>query len=94
MKKFILIISFILIGCEKRTPEGYYCKAGSDIFYTLCFEDAHIYKFNCNKEKQAKFIIKCAEAANPRSDEEGEDLVEQCEMTSYNLFCEKEYLKK
>ena len=46
-----------------------------------------------NNDKRAEFIINCAKAANPMSDEEGEDLVEQCERTSRNLFCEsvKEY---
>jgi hypothetical protein len=44
-------------------------------------------KWNCDKERQADFILKCAEAANPKSDEEGEDLVMQCEKTSRNLFC-------
>jgi len=44
-------------------------------------------------EKRAKFIINCAKAANPMSDEEGEDLVKQCAITAENLFCEytKEY---
>ena len=46
-----------------------------------------------NNDKRAEFIINCAKAANPMSDEEGEDLVKQCERTSYGLFCEyvKEY---
>jgi hypothetical protein len=46
-----------------------------------------------NNDKRAEFIINCAKAANPMSDEEGEDLVKQCERTSYDLFCEyvKEY---
>jgi hypothetical protein len=46
-----------------------------------------------DNDKRAEFIINCAKAANPMSDEEGEDLVEQCERTSRNLFCEsvKEY---
>jgi hypothetical protein len=46
-----------------------------------------------NNDKRAEFIINCAKAANPMSDEEGEDLVEQCQRTSYDLFCEqiKEY---
>lgn len=44
-------------------------------------------------EKRAKFIVDCAKAANPMSDEEGEDLVRQCDITSKHLFCEytKEY---
>jgi len=46
-----------------------------------------------DNDKRAEFIINCAKAANPMSDEEGEDLVEQCQRTSYDLFCEevKEY---
>jgi hypothetical protein len=38
-------------------------------------------------DKRAKFIIDCATAANPKADEEGEDLVEQCEETSENVLC-------
>jgi hypothetical protein len=34
----------------------------------------------------AEFIIRCAEAANPLSDEEGEDLVVQCERTASNIY--------
>ena len=46
-----------------------------------------------DNDKRAEFIINCAKAANPMSDEEGEDLVLQCERTSYDLFCDsvKEY---
>ncbi len=33
------------------------------------------------------WIIDCAKAANPMSDEEGEDLVIQCERTAVRLFC-------
>jgi hypothetical protein len=33
------------------------------------------------------FVIACATAANPKSDEEGEDLVRQCELTATNLHC-------
>ena len=46
-----------------------------------------------DNDKRAEFIINCAKAANPMSDEEGEDLVIQCERTSRNLFCDevKEY---
>ena len=46
-----------------------------------------------DNDKRAEFIINCAKAANPMSDEEGEDLVIQCERTSHNLFCDeiKEY---
>ena len=52
------------------------------------------WKSRCkDNDKRAEFIINCAKAANPMSDEEGEDLVLQCERTSRNLFCDevKEY---
>ncbi len=44
----------------------------------------------CTTEHQkqlSEFIILCAKAANPMSDEEGEDLVKQCEMTGKNIYC-------
>lgn len=39
------------------------------------------------RRELASFIIKCSEAANPKSDEEGEDLVIQCERTGINTLC-------
>ena len=50
---------------------------------------------NCRKqlldgERHAAFIIDCATAANPMSDEEGEDLVYQCELTARSLFKDAE----
>lgn len=38
------------------------------------------------QEAKAKFVVECAEAANPMSDEEGEDLVRQCEETAKNIY--------
>lgn len=38
------------------------------------------------RERAATFIIECAGAANPHSDEEGEDLVRQCEQTATRLY--------
>lgn len=38
-------------------------------------------------QRVADFVIKCAEAANPNSDEEGEDLVAQCQATGIKLLC-------
>lgn len=35
-----------------------------------------------SEERQAAFIIECARAANPHSDEEGEDLVAECRRTA------------
>ena len=39
-----------------------------------------------NLEKAATFIEKTCEAANPKSDEEGEDLVNRVELTAFQLF--------
>lgn len=41
-------------------------------------------------ERRSTFVIDCAKAANPHSDEEGEDLVKQCQTTAEELFCAKE----
>jgi hypothetical protein len=41
-------------------------------------------------ERRSTFILECAKAANPLSDEEGEDLVKQCQATAADLFCPKE----
>ncbi len=38
------------------------------------------------RDRAAAFIIECAGAANPHSDEEGEDLVLQCERTATRLY--------
>jgi len=40
-----------------------------------------------HRKQLAEFIIKCSEAANPKSDEEGEDLVDQCENTGVRTIC-------
>lgn len=40
-----------------------------------------------DKERLARFIIDCALAANPLADEEGEDLVQQCESTGIRTVC-------
>ncbi len=35
----------------------------------------------------AEFIIACATAANPKADEEGEDLVSQCQLSGERALC-------
>jgi len=42
-------------------------------------------------EDAASFIVKCSKAANPMSDEEGEDLVQQCEDTAKRIYGTREY---
>ena len=39
----------------------------------------------------ATFVIECSKAANPMSDEEGEDLVAQCHATARELFCSERW---
>jgi hypothetical protein len=43
-----------------------------------------------NGKEVAQFVVDCAKAANPLSDEEGEDLVVQCEQTGKKLLCTQE----
>ena len=43
---------------------------------------------SCDKEKTANFIVECARAANPMSDEEGEALVRECGSQAHFIFCE------
>jgi len=38
------------------------------------------------RDDAARFVVECAAAANPKSDEEGEDLVRQCHVTAEDLF--------
>lgn len=91
MKKILLITALlILLGCDETPliPPGYECE-----FLGSHCRIGYAYKLKCERNKQADFILTCALNANPLSDEEGEDLVEQCEKTSKNLFCEKVFKK-
>lgn len=71
MKYFIILI--LLTGCSDETTVS------------------RMFRYECNTEAQrktlAKFVVDCAKAANPMSDEEGEDLVQQCEATGKNIIC-------
>lgn len=42
---------------------------------------------HCDVARMSSWILECAKAANPLSDEEGEDLVRQCEDTAVRLYC-------
>jgi len=42
---------------------------------------------SCDSEAIRDFVVKCAKAANPMSDEEGEDLVEECADVARDTFC-------
>lgn len=51
------------------------------------FISSYKVKSNCDKQKQAEFILKCIENANPKSDEEPEDWITICQAMSEDLFC-------
>jgi len=63
--------------------------------FSSCKRRAEVTKINqvvCSakqKERLAQFIIDCSRAANPMSDEKGEDLVEQCERSGRITICEE-----
>ena len=39
------------------------------------------------RQALAAFVVDCSRAANPKSDEEGEDLVAQCQGTAEKILC-------
>jgi hypothetical protein len=108
-KIFILIMILGLPSCdvaEDRSiknaiiiPAGYECEKhpqrwdGAKYYDDYCMSYDYLYKYVCDKEQRAKFIVECARAANPMSDEEGEDLVAQCDKTSQRIFCSRKYYK-
>lgn len=71
----ILLPILILVGCSNNKEVII-----DKVTRRKCVEEK-------DRDKLANFIIKCAEAANPKSDEEGEDLVAQCESTGVNSVC-------
>lgn len=73
MRHWILVA--LLFGCEP--PCGEYTK---DIVSPTCATEAE-------RKQLAEAIVSCAKAANPMSDEEGEDLVAQCEGTMARTVC-------
>lgn len=93
MKKIYLCFLFLLAACDGQPPLGYECGyENKNVFNRGCKDDSRAYKliYSCDKERLHKFIIECAKAANPMSDEEGEDLVYQCEKTGRGIYCTEE----
>jgi len=72
--KYIILISLLVVGCSKPSVE---------IRRSTRNECTTIEQ----KREVAAFILKCAEAANPKSDEEGEDLVIECRRTGLSVLC-------
>lgn len=71
--KYILVLFLVLFGCENKKE----------------IQRTEIHKCTSKSDRAllAQFIIDCSEAANPKSDEEGEDLVAQCEATGVRTLC-------
>jgi hypothetical protein len=71
--KYLLLIAlvFIIQGCENKATFG------TKKYTKILKED---------REKASQFILTCAKNANPMSDEEGEDLVKQCQRTAEKIF--------
>jgi len=59
------------------------------LFATAC-ENPISYRRLCGPkeaEEVSSFVLDCAKAANPMSDEEGEDLVAECARVAEKIFC-------
>lgn len=74
MHRLVWPLFLIALACSPRPVPLEYHHAGKRVL-----EGVH-------RAQAAQFVIDCARAANPHSDEEGEDLVAQCEHTSRNFF--------
>lgn len=71
VKTIILVTVLLLVGCD----DGPY-------IITQDRPDC-----SAHRKELAAFILECAKNANPLADEEGEDLVKQCERTGENVVC-------
>ncbi len=71
--KYLFLLLF-LVGCDKESTTVMRSQS------TDCVTKE-------DRERLAVFIVECAKAANPMSDEEGEDLVAQCESSGKNTLC-------
>lgn len=68
----VLFLALALVGCESTAIQP--------SMRPSCSSTA-------DRQALADFIISCSTAANPLSDEEGEDLVAQCEQTGIRTLC-------
>lgn len=79
--KIILVLSLFLIGCTDTKLKNY------DHKVTISVSERHFCNTPELQQRVLDFVVKCSEAANPKSDEEGEDLVAQCEKTAKTTIC-------
>ena len=90
MKTLIFGLFLMLMGCNENErvspPDGYRCLSN-------CTKGTEAFKDTCAEtDKLAKFIVDCARAANPMSDEEGEDLVNECGSQARIIYCKREWV--
>jgi len=69
--RLVLFVLCLAVACE---PDG--VQVG-----TQCVTDRSL------RAEATRFIVDCAAAANPKSDEEGEDLVDACARSALDWFC-------
>ncbi len=72
MKYTLILLTVLFVGCEKVSFV--------ERTTPYCLEEK-------DRDKLAKFVVDCSTAANPKSDEEGEDLVAQCEKMGVASIC-------
>lgn len=72
-KVSLALVAVLLAGCDEGKPVVRYGE--------ICGNDT--------AERRAQFVLDCAAAANPLSDEEGEDLVAQCQATADAMLCKR-----
>lgn len=74
---FCLLFMFLLVACNGDKPKP----------PTVRFEITQHCSTEAERHALSKFVVDCATAANPMSDEEGEDLVRQCQITAEAILC-------
>lgn len=67
-------VGFTLLACAPQDP--------GDVQISF---DCRIHPTQQTEAKAC--LVECAQAANPKSDEESEDLVYQCEKSCTNIYC-------
>jgi len=81
MKKLIIATALLLVLTA----------CGEDEYSTHMKEDTVCE--NSSNSKRADFILSCIKNANPRSDEEPEDWIRQCQYIAEETYCELKTVK-
>lgn len=74
MKTALIIALVLMAGCSDKTK---------------VIQKMEFYCESDTKRERATFILMCLNNANPKSDEEPEDWIHQCEDMSNELYCEE-----